>query len=202
MNDQSDTVTEVIDGRMSVYGDPVVEMPNVAKVWSGITGAEITAEMVPLMLIGYKLVRARRAPDYSDNSDDVEGYLDIFRKVVGADMIHARSVSEYLAEVERRQRVERQQTQHRRPAYSCPACHPERQTPACSDCAEAGNTGCVCSGSIGQDGDNDPDRTTDLSGDPVPAPMLSVMYAELPLPGFEHVYDSGREVARQAAGLG
>lgn len=101
MKQQSDTVTEVIDGRMDVYGDPTVEMPNVAKVWSGISGANITAEMVPLMLIGYKLVRARRAPDYSDNSDDVEGYLDIFRKVVGPKMVKARSVSEYREKLEK-----------------------------------------------------------------------------------------------------
>jgi len=50
------------------------------------------------MLAGYKLVRAAKAPDYSDNSDDVEGYLDIFRKVVGEDMIHARSVTAYIEE--------------------------------------------------------------------------------------------------------
>lgn len=96
MTERNDNLTEVIDGRHDVYGDPKIEMPNVAKVWSGITGHEITPEMIPLMLIGYKLVRARRAPDYSDNSDDVEGYLDIFRTVVGEDMIHARSVTEYL----------------------------------------------------------------------------------------------------------
>jgi hypothetical protein len=43
-----------------------------------------------------KLVRTSHTPDYSDNSDDIEGYLDIFRKVVGEDMVHARTVSEYL----------------------------------------------------------------------------------------------------------
>lgn len=103
MTERNDNLTEVIDGRHDVYGDPKIEMPNVAKVWSGITGHEITPEMVPLMLIGYKLVRARRAPDYSDNSDDVEGYLDIFRTVVGEDMVHARSVTEYLQLKEQRE---------------------------------------------------------------------------------------------------
>lgn len=99
---QSDTVTEVIDGRGSVYGDPRETFPRVAQVWSGIAGTDITAEQVALMLIGHKLVRAAQTPNYSDNSDDVEGYLDIFRKIVGDDMVHARTVSEYLAELERR----------------------------------------------------------------------------------------------------
>jgi hypothetical protein len=46
--------------------------------------------------MGYKILRAQHTPDYSDNSDDIEGYLDIFRELVGEDMVHARSVSEYL----------------------------------------------------------------------------------------------------------
>lgn len=95
---RSDTVTEVIDGREGVYGEPVDGMRRVAAIWSAILGKECTVQPadVPLMLIGMKLVRAHQAPDYSDNSDDIEGYLDIFRKVVGPDMIHARSVTDYL----------------------------------------------------------------------------------------------------------
>lgn len=92
----SKIVEEVIDGREGVYGDPVTTFPRVAQIWSGILGHEVTAEQAVLMLIGYKTLRASMTPDYSDNSDDIEGYLDIFRKVVGADMVHARSVDEYL----------------------------------------------------------------------------------------------------------
>ena len=102
MTERNETLTEVIDGRRGVYGEPRENFGRVAQVWSGIAGAEITAEMVPLMLIGYKAVRAAITPDYSDNSDDIEGYLDIFREIVGEDMIHARSVSEYLAKREER----------------------------------------------------------------------------------------------------
>ena len=93
---QSDTVTEVIDGREGVYGDPVEGMRRTAQIWSGILGTEVTPAQVPLMLMGYKLMRASVCADYSDNIDDVEGYGDIFKKVVGDDMVHARSVSEYL----------------------------------------------------------------------------------------------------------
>lgn len=99
MAEQSNTVTEVIDGRVDVYGDPVEGMVRTAQIWSGILGHEVQPADVPLMLIGYKLMRAQRTPDYSDNSDDVEGYLDIFRKVVGDDMVVARSVSDYLAQI-------------------------------------------------------------------------------------------------------
>lgn len=87
---------ELVDGRISVYGDPTETFARIAQVWSGITGLTINATDVPLMMAGMKLVRAQVTPDYSDNSDDVEGYIDIFRKVVGPDMVKARSVDEYL----------------------------------------------------------------------------------------------------------
>ena len=89
-------VGEVIDERKKVYGEPTVTFPQIAEVWSGILGHHVNATDVPLMLIGMKLVRTAQAPDYSDNSDDVEGYLDIFRQLVGDDMVEARSVNEYI----------------------------------------------------------------------------------------------------------
>lgn len=89
-------VPELIDGRESVYGDPVEGFGRIAQVWSGILGVPVSPPQVALCLIGLKAVRASNTPDYSDNSDDIEGYLDIFRKVVGDQMIHARTVSEYL----------------------------------------------------------------------------------------------------------
>jgi hypothetical protein len=49
-----------------------------------------------------KLVRTKETPNYSDNSDDVEGYLDIFRQLVGDDMIHARTVDDYIQQHDRR----------------------------------------------------------------------------------------------------
>ena len=96
MPQENEIVAEVIDGRRSVYGNPEEVFPRHAQVWSAIIGAPVTAEQVALCLIGYKLIRAADTPDYSDNSDDIEGYLDIFRKIVGKNMVHARSVSEYL----------------------------------------------------------------------------------------------------------
>lgn len=87
---------EVIDMRVQVYGDPTVTFQQIATMWSGYLNIEVKATDVPLMLNQMKMVRTRQAPDYSDNSDDMEGYLDIFRQLVGEDMIHARSVTEYI----------------------------------------------------------------------------------------------------------
>jgi hypothetical protein len=96
MGSRSENLSEVIDHRVQVYGSPTATFPQIAEVWSGILGHQVNATDVPLMLIGMKLVRTAQAPDYSDNSDDIEGYLDIFRQLVGGDMIAARSVNEYI----------------------------------------------------------------------------------------------------------
>lgn len=95
-NGQTDIVDEVIDRRRQVYGEPKDGFPRIAQVWSGILGHEVSALDVPLMLIGLKAVRTQITPDYSDNSDDIEGFLAIFRELVGEDMVHARLVSEYI----------------------------------------------------------------------------------------------------------
>lgn len=89
---------EVIDRRVQVYGDPVDSFARIAQVWSGILGHTVNAVDVPLMMVGLKAVRAQVMPDYSDNSDDIDGYMDIFRTLVGDDMIEARSVNEFIAQ--------------------------------------------------------------------------------------------------------
>ena len=101
----NDVTTEVVDGRRSVYGEPSISFPLVAQVWSGILGTEVRPDQVPLLLIGYKLVRASECPEYSDNIDDVEGYAKIFREVMGDDLVHARSVTEF---IEKREKLDRQ----------------------------------------------------------------------------------------------
>jgi hypothetical protein len=92
------TLVNVIDQRVKVYGEVVPSFERIAQVWSGILGSPVSATDVPLMLIGMKTVRAQITPDYSDNSDDIDGYLDIFRKLVGDDMVKARLVDEYILE--------------------------------------------------------------------------------------------------------
>lgn len=97
MSSPSEVVNEVIEGRRGVYGEPVDTFARMAQMLSGLLGVEIHAWQVPLILIVTKMVRTNQCPTYSDNSDDIEGYLAIFRELVGDDMIHARSVDEYLA---------------------------------------------------------------------------------------------------------
>lgn len=91
-----DVTDEVVDRRRGVYGEVVPSFARVAEVWSGIIGHHINPSDVPLMMIGLKLVRTQITPDYSDNSDDVDGYLKIFREIIGEDMVHARTVDQYL----------------------------------------------------------------------------------------------------------
>lgn len=102
MSESTEIVNEVIDGRRDVYGQPTDTFARMAQMISGLLGHEVHAWQVPLILIIIKLVRTNQCPDYSDNSDDIEGYLAIFREIIGPDMVHARSVSEYLGLKENR----------------------------------------------------------------------------------------------------
>ena len=95
-NERDGHLGEVIDRRVQVYGNPVETFARIAQVWSGIIGYEIQPVEVPLMMAGMKMVRAQVMPDYSDNSDDIDGYMDIFRQLVGPDMISARTVNEFI----------------------------------------------------------------------------------------------------------
>ncbi len=90
-------MNEIVNERAATYGDPIEMYTRSAAVVSGILGTEVQPWQVPLIMAGLKLVRTSITPDYSDNSDDVDGYMDIFRTLMGEDMIHARSAAEYQA---------------------------------------------------------------------------------------------------------
>jgi len=97
--DQRDgNVGELIDGRVDVYGDPAVVFVRQAQIFSAILGVEVQPWQVALLMVGYKLVRTSVTPDYSDNSDDIDGYLDIFKTIIGDDMVHARDTKDYIAQ--------------------------------------------------------------------------------------------------------
>jgi len=95
--EKTEIVNEVIEGRRSVYGNPTDTFARMAQMVSGLLGFEVHAWQIPMIMIITKLVRTNQCPTYSDNSDDIEGYLAIFRELIGDDMVHARSVDEYLA---------------------------------------------------------------------------------------------------------
>lgn len=91
----SDVTDECVDQRVKVYGDPTETFGRIAIMWSALLDTRVEAWHVPLLFMAAKMLRTTQAPDYSDNSDDIEGYLDIFRSIIGPDMIRARSVTEY-----------------------------------------------------------------------------------------------------------
>ena len=95
-NQKPSASEELIDGRRSVYGEPTDTFARMAQMISGLLGHEVQPWQVPLILVITKMVRTNQCPTYSDNSDDIDGYMVIFRELVGDDMIHARSVDEYL----------------------------------------------------------------------------------------------------------
>jgi hypothetical protein len=96
MSARTDVTAEVIDLRMQIYGHPIDTFTRIAHAWSAVLDHEIQPYEVPLLLLTLKVIRTQQCPDYSDNSDDIEGYLDIFRTLVGPDMVHARTVQEYI----------------------------------------------------------------------------------------------------------
>jgi len=94
-NNKSDA-QKLVDQRLSVYGDRVENMVRVAKMWEGLFNFPVQPWQVPLAFAMYKMYRAGITPDYSDTIDDVDGYLLMFREVIGEDMVQARTVEEYL----------------------------------------------------------------------------------------------------------
>jgi hypothetical protein len=90
------------DSRKELYGDPVENMHGVAVMWNAyLQGRKIQAWDVPIMHILNKIHRLGTSPDYGDHSDDVDGYMDMFRQVIEATfpagMIKARTTDEYWA---------------------------------------------------------------------------------------------------------
>lgn len=107
MSESTEIVNEVVDARRSVYGAPTDTFARMAQMVSGLLGHEVQPWQIPLILIITKMVRTNQCPEYSDNSDDIEGYLAIFRELVGDDMIHARTVDEFLEKQAARSRPSR-----------------------------------------------------------------------------------------------
>jgi hypothetical protein len=102
-NNHTEEAQNLLDSRLAVYGERVENMTRVAKVFSGILGIEVRPDQVPLLMAGYKTVRASITPDYEDNVKDIEGYALMFREIIGDDMIPAVNTDEYLLEKSRRQ---------------------------------------------------------------------------------------------------
>ena len=103
------TTEELLAQRQQVYGDRVDNMTNVGTMWSGYLRArfpdvDITATDVCVMMALYKEYRMSVEPEYSDSIDDVDGYMNMAREMIGDNLIQARTVDEFI-----RKRAERDQ---------------------------------------------------------------------------------------------
>jgi len=72
---QFDQAAETIGhDRTEDYGDPALSFIRIAKMWSAIVGAPITAQQVAHMMIALKISRLQQAPDHLDSYIDIVGY--------------------------------------------------------------------------------------------------------------------------------
>lgn len=96
--DKKETTDELLASRLAVYGDRVENMERTAALWSALLGVEILDWQVPLMMSAYKMLRTFETPNYSDNTDDIDGWKKMFVEVMEANhggIIQARTVEEY-----------------------------------------------------------------------------------------------------------
>lgn len=97
-----DSTEALLENRQSVYGPRVTNMEQVAAIWSAMLDHKIEDWQVPLLMSAYKMFRTFRQPDYSDNSDDIDGWKVMFVEVMEANhggIVQARTVEEYKAKL-------------------------------------------------------------------------------------------------------
>jgi hypothetical protein len=76
----------LLEQRGQVHGEMISNMADIAAVWSSILKTEVQPWQVPLCMAGLKLVRASNSPEFKDHSDDIDGYIEIYRRVMGEDL--------------------------------------------------------------------------------------------------------------------
>ena len=67
--------------RDGTYGHPYVDYTRTAQLWSGILGAEVTAEQAILCMIAVKLSRLCHSPGHRDSIVDIAGYARCYERV-------------------------------------------------------------------------------------------------------------------------
>ncbi|QKY80364.1 hypothetical protein SEA_PABST_6 [Microbacterium phage Pabst] len=96
-NDETTPSPGILDGR-AAYGDRVQNMKEQAAMINAYLGTPpraIEAHDVPIIFVLIKAHRLGKMPDYADNYNDIDGYMQIAREVIGDDMIDAATAKEY-----------------------------------------------------------------------------------------------------------
>ena len=68
---------ELIHRKGLEYGPPEKFMDQLSKVWSGVTGVDISPEEASTIMLLFKVIRLYNNPSKSDTKDDILGYLKI-----------------------------------------------------------------------------------------------------------------------------
>lgn len=95
--DETTPAPGILDGR-AAYGDRVQNMKEQAAMINAYLGTPpraIEAHDVPIIFVLIKAHRLGKMPDYADNYNDIDGYMQIAREVIGNDMIEAATAKEY-----------------------------------------------------------------------------------------------------------
>ncbi|QOC56098.1 hypothetical protein SEA_ZHENGYI_6 [Microbacterium phage Zhengyi] len=101
LRDETTPAPGILDGR-AAYGDRVQNMKDQAAMINAyLGGRQVEAHDVPIIFVLVKAHRLGKMPDYADNYNDIDGYMQIAREVIGDNMIEAATAKEY-QEIKRR----------------------------------------------------------------------------------------------------
>ena len=70
-------VDELIHERGLQYGPPEDFFSQLAEVWGGVIGVDLTPQEVATMMLMFKAVRLFNEPRKEDTQQDIQGYLKI-----------------------------------------------------------------------------------------------------------------------------
>lgn len=74
MKDILDAARAAVDAHAEEYGDPAVNLSEIAGMWSIILRKEVTSRQVCACMVALKLSRLARDPKHFDSWVDVAGY--------------------------------------------------------------------------------------------------------------------------------
>ncbi len=74
----------IVAEREAIYGSPVPNMERFGKIIEAVVGAPCSALQAAMIMVGIKILRESHGGHQEDNLDDIEGYVEIARRIVAA----------------------------------------------------------------------------------------------------------------------